>query len=141
MNCIEAIQSELLVCFSAGPKNGTVRFDQEEAMKEGNKSNPIHDYLIPERLTVMREPFGANETVPFLMQPKLVMVDKLNRTVKSLGHGEQGRWYDACLANVLTFQFLFFTRIYTGACHQANLKRTFKINSDPFLNPKDENLH
>lgn len=86
---------------SAGPKNGTWRFDQVKSMKEGNKSSPVHDYLIPVRLVVMREPHGANETVPFLVQPKLVMVDKLNRTVSTLGHGYQGQWYVACVLNSL----------------------------------------
>ena len=62
-------------------------------MKEGNKSSPVHDYLIPVRLIVMQEPYGANETVPFQLQPKLVLVDKLNRTVRTLGHGHQGQWY------------------------------------------------
>lgn len=62
-------------------------------MKEGNKSSPVHDYLIPVRLIVMQEPRGANETVPFEVQPKLMMVDKLNRTVRTLGHGNQGQWY------------------------------------------------
>lgn len=61
-------------------------------MKEGNKSSPVHDYLIPVRLIVMQEPRGANETVPFEVQPKLMMVDKLNRTVRTLGHGDQGQW-------------------------------------------------
>ena len=64
-----------------------------EMMKEGNKSSPVHDYLIPVRLVVMQEPQGANETVPFHVQPKLMMVDKLNRTVRTLGHGNQGQWY------------------------------------------------
>ena len=82
-----------MTLFSAGPKNGTWRFDQVETMKEENKSSPVHDYLIPVRLVVMQEPDGANETVPFLVQPKLVMVDKLNRTVNTLGHGQQGQWY------------------------------------------------
>ena len=62
-------------------------------MKEGNKSSPVHDYLIPVRLVVLQQPFGANETVPFLVQPKLRMVDELNRTVSLLGHGQQGQWY------------------------------------------------
>lgn len=62
-------------------------------MKESNKSSPVHDYLIPVRLIVMHEPHGANETVPFQVQPKLMMVDKLNRTVRTLGHGYQRQWY------------------------------------------------
>ena len=62
-------------------------------MKEGNKSSPVHDYLIPVRLIVMQEPYGANETVPFEVQPKLMMVDRLNRTVRTLGHGYQRHWY------------------------------------------------
>ena len=61
-------------------------------MKEGNKSSPVHDYFIPVRLVVVEQPRGANETVPFLVQSKLVMVDKLNRTVRTLGHGDQGQW-------------------------------------------------
>lgn len=62
-------------------------------MKEGNNSSPVHDYLIPVRLIVVQEPQGANETVPFQVQPKLMVVDKLNRTVRTLGHGYQGQWY------------------------------------------------
>ena len=93
------------VFFSAGPKNGTWRFDQVEAMKEGNKSSPVHDYLIPVRLIVMHEPHGANETVPFQAQPKLMMVDKLNRTVRTLGHGHQRQWYvgPSVLSSLLAF--------------------------------------
>ena len=72
-------------------------------MKEGNKSSPVHDYLIPVRLIVMQEPRGANETVPFEVQPKLMMVDKLNRTVCTLGHGNQ--WYvrQSVLSSLLDF--------------------------------------
>ena len=85
-------------------------------MKEGNKSSPIHDYLIPVRLIVMEEPHGANETVPFQVQPKLMVVDKLNRTVRTLGHGYQGQWYvgPSVLSSVL------------GLCH---------LRSAPFLSP------
>ena len=76
-------------------------------MKEGNKSSPVHDYLIPVRLIVMQEPRGANETVPFEVQPKLMMVDKLNRTVRTLGHGNQGQW---CVRqSVLSSLLDFFT--------------------------------
>ena len=63
-----------------------------EMMKESNKSSPVHDYLIPVRLIAVQQPHGANETVPFLVQPKLTMIDKLNRTVNTLGHGYQGQW-------------------------------------------------
>ena len=81
-------------------------------MKEGNKSSPVHDYLIPVRLIVMQEPREANETVPFEVQPKLMMVDKLNRTVRTLGHGNQGQW---CVRqSVLSSLLDFFT--YRG-CH------------------------
>ena len=76
-------------------------------MKEGNKSSPVHDYLIPVRLIVMQEPHGANETVPFQLQPKLVLVDKLNRTVRTLGHGHQGQWYVGL--SVLSSLLDFFT--------------------------------
>lgn len=75
-------------------------------MKEGNKTNPVHDYLIPVRLIVMQEPQGANETVPFQVQPKLMMVDKLNRTVRMLGHGYQGQWYVGL--SVLSSLLIFF---------------------------------
>ena len=76
-------------------------------MKEGNKSSPVHDYLIPVRLIVVQEPHGANETVPFQVQPKLMVVDKLNRTVRTLGHGYQGQWYVG--ASVLSSLFAFLT--------------------------------
>lgn len=89
---------ESVTCFSAGPRNGTWRFDQVETMVEGNKSKLIFDFLIPVRLVVVQEPFGANETVPFLLQPKLVLLNKLNRTVSALGHGQQGQWYVNALA-------------------------------------------
>lgn len=75
-------------------------------MREGNKTNPVHDYLIPVRLIVMQEPQGANETVPFQVQPKLMMVDKLNRTVRTLGHGYQGQWYVGL--SVLSSLLIFF---------------------------------
>lgn len=75
-------------------------------MREGNKTNPVHDYLIPVRLIVMQEPQGANETVPFQVQPKLMMVDKLNRTVRTLGHGYQGQWYGGL--SVLSSLLIFF---------------------------------
>lgn len=61
-------------------------------MKEGNKSSPVCDYLIPTRLVVVQQPGGANETVPFQIQPKLLMVDKLNRTVNMLGHSDREQW-------------------------------------------------
>lgn len=61
-------------------------------MKEGNKSSPVHDYLIPARFVVVQQPGGANETVPFQIQPKLLMVDKLNRTVNMLGHSDREQW-------------------------------------------------
>ena len=61
-------------------------------MKEGNKSSPVHDYLIPARLVVVQQPGGANETAPFQIQPKLLMVDKLNRTVNMLGHSDREQW-------------------------------------------------
>ena len=74
-------------------------------MKEGNKSSPVHDYLIPVRLIVMQEPYGANETVPFEVQPKLMMVDRFNRTVRTLGHGYQRHWYvgPSLLSSLLAF--------------------------------------
>ena len=61
-------------------------------MKEGNKSSPVRDYLIPVRLVVVQQPGGANETVRFQIQPKLLMVDKLNRTVNMLGHSDREQW-------------------------------------------------
>lgn len=61
-------------------------------MKEGNKSSPVYDYLIPTRLVIVQQPGGANETVPFQIQPKLLMVDKLNRTVNMLGHSDREQW-------------------------------------------------
>lgn len=77
-------------------------------MREGNKTNPVHDYLIPVRLIVMQEPQGANETVPFQVQPKLMMVDKLNRTVRTLGHGYQGQWYvDLSVLSSLLIFFIY----------------------------------
>lgn len=93
-----------MTCFSAGPKIGTWRFDQVETMVEGNKSKAIFDFLIPVRLVLAKGPFGANETVPFLVQPKLVLLNKMNRTVSDLGHGQQGQWYVktlACCHNIL----------------------------------------
>lgn len=88
-------------------------------MKEGNKSNPVHDYLIPVRLIVMQEPRGANETVPFEVQPKLMMVDKLNRTVRTLGHGNQGQW---CVRqSVLSSLLDFFTYKFAILIFNKNL--------------------
>lgn len=88
-------------------------------MKEGNKSSPVHDYLIPVRLIVMQEPRGANETVPFEVQPKLMMVDKLNRTVRTLGHGNQGQW---CVRqSVLSSLLDFFTYKFAILIFNKNL--------------------
>lgn len=93
--------------FSAGPKNGTWRFDQVEMMKEGNKTTSVHNYLIPARLVVIQQPRGANETVPFQVQPKLMMVDNFNRTVRTLGHGDRQQWYEvqSALWSFITTQF------------------------------------
>lgn len=82
-------------------------------MKEDNKSSPVHDYLIPVRLVVIQEPYGANETVLFQVQPKLIMVDKLNRTVIALGHGYQGQWYV-----VLSFKQVPFCQIFVEALEE-----------------------
>ena len=72
--------------------NGTWRYDQINAMKEGNRTSPEHDYVIPARLLLIENPSGANETVAFSVQPTLLMVDTHNNTVTSLGHGVNEQW-------------------------------------------------
>lgn len=74
---------------TGGPSNGTWRYDQQVAWKEGNKTSTDKTYLIPDKLIIVQQPSDANETVPFGVQPKLVLLDQYNNTVTSLGHGEQ----------------------------------------------------
>ncbi|XP_048585401.1 fibrocystin-L isoform X2 [Nematostella vectensis] len=78
---------------TGGPANGTWRYDQKERWKEGNTTKATLDYRIPVRLLVTRNPRDANETVPFGSQPLLRVVDSLNRTVTSLGHGNGSQWF------------------------------------------------
>lgn len=76
-----------------GPSNGTWRYDQKMTWKEANNTVPEHDYLIPAKLIVTQSPRDANETVPFGLQPKLLILDAFNRTVRTLGHGNDSQWY------------------------------------------------
>lgn len=81
----------MFVYSTGGSSNGTWRYDQKMTWQEGNKTSIENNYLIPVKLAVVQEPSDANETVPFGVQPKLVLLDVLNNTVKTLGHSQQ--WY------------------------------------------------
>ena len=49
-------------------------------------------YQIPAQLVLIVEPFGANETVPFSIQPKLWMRDAEGNKVNNVGYGDIGAW-------------------------------------------------
>lgn len=69
-------------------ENGTLRYDQRMAQEaEAKKSTSSGvTYLIPNKLKLVQQPFGANETIPFTIQPKLIMLDAFDRLVTNLGH-------------------------------------------------------
>lgn len=52
----------------------------------------MFNFLIPNRLELVTEPSGGNETVPFATQPKLKMVDIDGKLVTTLGHGSLSNW-------------------------------------------------
>ena len=61
-------------------------------MKQEQEEEQETVYRIPTRLALMVEPFGANETVPFSIQPKLLMHDAQGNMVNNVGFGETGSW-------------------------------------------------
>ena len=69
-----------------------MRYDQLMAQEEANQSSSIVSFQIPVKLVVVQEPFGANETVFFAVQPKLKIVDASGSIVPVLGHGALNEW-------------------------------------------------
>ena len=73
-----------------GTGNNTMRYDQ--LMEDENDEGEENEYQIPTQLSLIVEPSGANETVPFSLQPKLWMRDEENNMVNNVGFGETGAW-------------------------------------------------
>ena len=67
-----------------------MRYDQ--LMEDENDEGEENEYQIPTQLSLIVEPSGANETVPFSLQPKLWMRDEENNMVNNVGFGETGAW-------------------------------------------------
>lgn len=61
---------------------------QQQTQSDGQETV----YQIPSTLSIIVQPDGANETVPFAIQPKLWMLDSQNEQVNSVGYGEIGAW-------------------------------------------------
>ena len=78
-----------------------MRYDQRAALEEKQQKSSRSgvNYLIPKKLKLVQEPFGANETVPFTIQPKLVMLDAIGSVVTSLGHASSSWYVTASLRN------------------------------------------
>lgn len=76
---------------SANVTNGTLTYDQLMAQAAANNTQPVV-FLIPCKLVLVQQPYGANETVPFESQPKLKIVDCFDRLVTGLGHGDLANW-------------------------------------------------
>ena len=72
--------------------NSTLRYDQLQAQQEGETPSNLFSFLIPNRLELVTEPNGGNETVPFTTQPKLKLVDIDGKLVTTLGHGSLSNW-------------------------------------------------
>ena len=76
---------------SANVTNGTLTYDQRMAQAQANVTQPVV-FLIPCKLVLVQQPYGANETVPFVSQPKLKIVDCFDELVTGLGHGALANW-------------------------------------------------
>ena len=80
---------------SGGPNitdNSTLRYDQLQSQQAADAPSNAYSFLIPAKLEIDTEPNGANETVPFTLQPKLRLLDIDGTLVKTLGHGSLSNW-------------------------------------------------
>ena len=85
----------VLSFLAGGPNitdNSTLRYDQLQAQEEAEAPSNTFSFLIPNRLVLVTEPNGGNETVPFTIQPKLKLVDIDGELVTTLGHGSLSNW-------------------------------------------------
>lgn len=62
------------------------------AQQTANKTKTPTEFLIPCKLMFETHPSGANETVPFVSQPKLKIVDCFGRLVTNLGLSSSSNW-------------------------------------------------
>ncbi|KAJ8026384.1 Fibrocystin-L [Holothuria leucospilota] len=87
---------------TAGSPNATgLRYDELQALKEAQERT-LHsprEYRIPNQLLVVTEPGGAMKNYPFLIQPKIIVVDDQGNLVEQLGHASHPWLLEVSLRN------------------------------------------
>ena len=62
------------------------------AQEQANQSSNTISYKIPVKLAIVDQPHGSNETIPFTVQPKLMVLDINGEIVEALGYGLLSNW-------------------------------------------------
>ena len=78
----------LFLVQAANVTNGTLTYNQKQALLENQQAAAPVEYLIPSKLVLIEQPSGGNETLPLQSQPQLRMYDALNRWVPNLGRAD-----------------------------------------------------
>lgn len=73
-----------------GAANSTLTYAERMKLQEEQEESKSIEYLIPKKLVMVAHPSEvSNETIPFLVQPKLRLYDVLDRWVENVGTKKQ----------------------------------------------------